>query len=66
MDLANMHQNRVRSVSAGCEACQHKAVVNCDAMPADLAVPDVALRLRCSACGSKRISTRPDWRERGV
>jgi hypothetical protein len=33
-------------------------------MPDDLPVPDVALRLRCSACGSKRIFTRPNWQEK--
>ncbi len=26
--------------------------------------PDVADRLKCSACGSQQISTRPDWMER--
>jgi DNA-directed RNA polymerase subunit RPC12/RpoP len=64
MDLANMRENGVRSVEARCEACGHEAVVNCDALPADLPVPDVALRLRCSGCGSKRIVTKPDWTER--
>ena len=61
MDLANMRENGVRSVEARCEACGREAIVNCDALPADLPVPDVALRLRCSACGSKRIVTKPDW-----
>ena len=55
MDLANMRANGVRSVEARCEACGHETVVNCDELPADLPVPDVVLRLRCSACGSKRI-----------
>ena len=64
MDLANMRQNGVRSVTAECKACKREAAVNCDALPADLPVPDVALRLRCSACGSKQIVTRPDWTER--
>ena len=32
-------------------------------MPAGLPVPDVALRLRCSACGSKNVLTRPNWLE---
>jgi hypothetical protein len=27
----------------------------------DWYVPDIALRLRCSACGGKRIETYPDW-----
>ena len=64
MDLANMRQNGVRSVEATCEACRHEAVVNCDALPADMPVPDVVLRLKCSACGSKQGVIRPNWMER--
>ena len=64
MDLANMRANGVRSVEARCEACEHEAVVSCNAMPAELPVPDVALRLRYSACGSNTITTRPNWKER--
>ena len=64
MTLANMRTNGVRSVEAGCEACGREAVLSCDALPEDFPVPDVALRLRCSGCGSKRIVTKPDWTER--
>jgi hypothetical protein len=49
VDEANMRQNGVRSVEAICETCQHEAVVNRDAMPASLPVPDVALWLGCPA-----------------
>jgi hypothetical protein len=52
-------------VDARCEDCQHGATVNVDALPDSLYVPDVALRMRCSACGSKRIDTRPNGREHG-
>jgi hypothetical protein len=55
MTLGNMRSIRVRSVSATCDACSHEGVVNCDRWPEDLPVPDVALRLRCSQCGSKAI-----------
>ena len=64
MDLTNIRENGVRSVEARCEPCGHEAVVNCDDLPADLPVPDVALRLRCSECGWKRIATKPGWTER--
>jgi hypothetical protein len=60
MSLANMREHGVRSVEATCEACKHEASVSVDNLPGDIYVPDVALRLRCSACGSKKI-TRPDW-----
>jgi len=63
MTLGTMRAMGVRSVDATCEACQHEATVNVDALPDSLYVPDVALRLKCSACGSKNIHTRPDWRE---
>jgi hypothetical protein len=64
MNLTNMRENGVRSVEARCEACGREAAFNCDEFPADLPVPDVALRLRCSACESKQITTKPDWTER--
>jgi DNA-directed RNA polymerase subunit RPC12/RpoP len=64
MDLANVRENGVPSVEARCGACGREAVVSCDGLPADLPVPDVALRLRCSACESKRIVTKPNWTER--
>jgi hypothetical protein len=31
--------------------------------PADLAVPDVALRMRCSECGSRDIRTKMEMAE---
>jgi hypothetical protein len=34
-------------------------------LPGDFAVPDVSLRLRCSACGSRNVKTQPDWKEGG-
>ncbi len=63
MPLSNMREHGVRSVDATCQDCKHEATVNVDGLPDELPVPDVALRLRCSACGSKRIVTRPNWRE---
>jgi hypothetical protein len=33
-----------------------------DHLPHDGPVPDMVLRLRCSACGSKNVETIPDWR----
>ena len=64
MPLSNMRLHGVRSVQASCVGCGRDATVKVDSMPDDLPVPDVALRLRCSACGSKRIFTRPNWQEK--
>jgi len=65
MDLGNMREHGVRSVVAECHEirCGHSGSVNVDHLPDDVPVPDVALRLRCSACGSRNVKTIPDWRE---
>jgi hypothetical protein len=61
MTLANMRENGVRAVTATCEACGHSADVNVDALPEAVTVPKAGLRLGCSRCGGKTISTRPAW-----
>ena len=46
-----------RTVMAYCEAhnCGHGAEVPLKGWPPRLPVPDMALKLRCSQCGSRRI-----------
>jgi hypothetical protein len=69
MTLANMLENGVRAVTATCEACGREADVNVDTLPETVTVPKAGLRLRCSSCGGKTISTRPAWhtaRRQGV
>jgi hypothetical protein len=61
MDLANMRENGVRSLSVGCLDCHHDAVVNVDSYPGHLAVPSFARRMKCSKCGSKRVHVMPAW-----
>ena len=41
---------------------RRSADVDVDAIPESVHVPDAGRRLRCSACGGKKISTRPAWR----
>ena len=48
-------------VIATCGACRHSGPVEIAGMPDSMPVPDVGLRLRCSACGGREIETRPDW-----
>jgi DNA-directed RNA polymerase subunit RPC12/RpoP len=55
------HANGVYCVIATCEACGHKADLNVDALPETTFVPEAGRRLRCTACGGKRIDTRPAW-----
>lgn len=61
MTLADTRRLGNSSIDAYCEAygCGHSAMIPADALPASTFVPDVALRLRCSACSSKKIHTRP-------
>src|SRR4051812_39810791 len=47
----------VNTVMAFCEAqgCSHDAVVPLNGWPEETAIPDMALNLRCSKCGSRTI-----------
>jgi hypothetical protein len=67
MSLGNMREHGVPSVAAHCQesSCDHSASVNVDSLPDSFQVPDVSLRLRCSACGSRNVKTQPDWKEGG-
>jgi len=65
MTLANMRENGVHSVVATCGKCQHEGVLDVQRWRADTAVPDVGLKLRCSACGGCDIDTRPNWLDQG-
>jgi len=58
MTLADMRGLGARSVEATCAQCAHEAAVNVDALLADVPVPDVSLRLRGTACDSRRILVR--------
>jgi hypothetical protein len=49
----------VREAEIWCGDCHHHAEISTDAMPADLAIPDICLRYRCSACGSRNLTSRP-------
>jgi hypothetical protein len=64
MDLANMGQNGVCSLSADCLDCHHEAVVNVDQYPGHLTVPSFSGRMRCSKCGSKKVRAIPAWSTR--
>jgi len=61
MSLANMRANGVRAVIAECLACHHKADVMVDGLDGGVFVPDVGRRMVCSACGGRRVETRPAW-----
>ncbi|MEN3238305.1 hypothetical protein PUR29_33190 [Methylobacterium ajmalii] len=48
------------TISAHCHDCCHHAIVSTDRFPIDMPIPDIAPRLRCSACGSKHIGVMMD------
>jgi hypothetical protein len=62
MDLANMRQNGVRSISVQCIDCGHDAIVNLDTYPDRVAVKSFEGRMLCK-CGSKRSDVQPNWLE---
>lgn len=51
-----------RTACLHCDApgCGHSAVISTDRFPADLPFPDIALRVRCSACGSPQVGVMRD------
>lgn len=49
----------VREAEIWCGDCHHHAEVSTDTMPPELAIPDICLRYRCSACGSRNLTSRP-------
>ena len=61
--LGNMRYHGVRSVEAECQDCRHEARILVDMLADHMPVSEVALILKCSVCGSKNVTTRPDWRE---
>lgn len=52
-----------RLVEIHCVTCHHHASIDVSALPADLPIPDIALRARCTACGARHCTSRPDISE---
>jgi hypothetical protein len=53
--IASIKADGCTTVAAFCDDCRHEGIVDASGFPDDFPVPDVALKLRCSACGSKQI-----------
>ncbi|WP_245447503.1 hypothetical protein [Methylobacterium sp. 17Sr1-1] len=43
-----------------CHSCRRHVIITTDRFPAWLPFPDIALRLRCSGCGSRDVSVMKD------
>ncbi|GJE37723.1 hypothetical protein [Methylobacterium persicinum] len=62
MDLTNAIQNHVRAIRAICTPpCRHEGELPIDRFPTTMAVRDVGLYLRCTACGRKGPEMEPVW-----
>lgn len=49
----------VHQVEIWCGDCHHHAEVSTNGMPAQTPIPDICLRYKCSACGSRNLTSRP-------
>lgn len=49
----------VHEVEIWCGECHHHAEISTDGMSPDTPIPDICLRYRCSACGSRTLTSRP-------
>jgi hypothetical protein len=63
--VASTKAHGMTSITATCHAkgCHRSADVSLDGFPGDMAIPDIAPLLKCSACGGKRITVMTNMRE---
>ncbi|WP_018259946.1 hypothetical protein [Methylobacterium sp. WSM2598] len=60
--LADLRAEGDRTAFVHCDAtgCGHEATISTDQFPAEMPFPDIALPLRCAACGSKEVGVMRD------
>lgn len=46
-----------------CAECHHHASIDVSALPPETPIPDISLRARCKACGSRNCTSSPDMLE---
>jgi hypothetical protein len=64
IDLRNMRDNGVRSISISCHLCHHTALLNVDAFAETVVVPSFGPRMVCTGCGIIGAEVRPARKER--
>lgn len=47
-----------RLAEVWCEPCCRHVEVTIEGLPADLPIPDIALRYHCSVCGGRQLTSR--------
>jgi hypothetical protein len=63
--VANVRGAGACGIIARC-ACNHEALLPFDWLDPDWYVPDIAVRLVCTACGGKRATTYPGQTHEGL
>ena len=60
--IGSLREQGETTAAVFCHApdCGRSAVISTDRFPADLPFPDIALRIRCSVCGSRAIGVMKD------
>jgi len=62
-------KHRGVDVFCWCNRCGHSAVMATaqliGQLGAEIPVPEIGTRMRCSSCGSKDVATRPAWPSQG-
>jgi hypothetical protein len=68
MTLGNMRELGVQRLLISClkPDCLHTALLDVSGYWADTTVPSFIPRMRCSACGGKRVDVRPNWKEQST
>ncbi len=63
--VASTKAHGMTSITATCHSpgCHRSGDVSLDGLPNDMAIPDIAPLLKCSACGGKRITVMTNMRE---
>jgi hypothetical protein len=61
--MANIREQGINTLWASCQriGCGHEAKIDASRFPDNMPVPDVGLRLRCSKCGGRNVTTIADW-----
>lgn len=52
-----------RQVEIHCTRCDHSGSIDVSALDPTLPIPDISLHARCSVCGSRDCTSRPDIAE---
>lgn len=58
--LRSEEGDRTAFVHCNATGCGHEATISTDPFPDSLPFPDIALRLRCAACGSREVGVMRD------